>query len=253
MTGIRISVVIPARNEEHSISRVLAELPPEYEVIVVDGRSTDATAEMVRQARRDVILLEQEGHGKGDAVALGVARATGDIVVMADADGSMDPAEIPRFVEALIAGADLVKGSRFLDGGGSGDITRMRTIGNACLTRTVNVLFGTKYTDLCYGFMAFWRHRLLFSLDAPGFEIETLVNIRAARADLRVVEIPSYEHPRQHGSSNLRIWRDGLRILRTIVRERVRRQGGFAAAGDELVRDLHQVVTEVTQATKAGP
>jgi hypothetical protein len=131
----------------------------------------------------------------------------------------------------LLHGADFAKGSRFAPGGGSGDITRLRSVGNRVLNGLVNLSFGTRYTDLCYGFNAFWRTCLPhISLEAgehqsttrwgDGFEVETLINIRVARAGLRVFEVPSYERPRLHGASNLRAFSDGLRVLRTVAIER---------------------------------
>ena len=143
---------------------------------------------------------------------------------MLDADGSADPAEIPRFVDALLDGADFAKGSRFCESGGSSDITPLRKAGNLALSGTVNALFGTSYSDLCYGYNAFWRHCLpAMNVDCTGFEIETLINIRVGRAGLDVREVPSFERDRIHGESNLRTFRDGGRVLRTILRERLRR------------------------------
>src|SRR5688572_31381819 len=117
-----VTVVIPTLNEAKNLPLVLAEIPAEYEVVIVDGWSTDGTAEVARQVRPDAHILRQRRKGKGDALARGFASATGDIVVMLDADGSADPKEIPRFVEALVGGADFAKGSRFMPGGGSSDI-----------------------------------------------------------------------------------------------------------------------------------
>jgi glycosyltransferase involved in cell wall biosynthesis len=163
--------------------------------------------------------------GKGAALRAGFAAARGDVIVMLDADGSADPAEIPAFVRALVGGADFAKGSRFVAGGGSSDITRLRRLGNRGLNVTVNLLFGTRYTDLCYGYNAFWRSCLTtLEVDCSGFEIETLINIRIARAGLAVVEIGSFERDRIHGVSNLRPVRDGLRVMRTILRERFARR-----------------------------
>jgi glycosyltransferase involved in cell wall biosynthesis len=151
--------------------------------------------------------------------------ARGDIIVMLDADGSTDPAEIPRFVAALITGADVAKGTRFVTGGGSSDITLTRRLGNRMLSGLVNSLWNTNYSDLCYGYNAFWRRCLPEILaDCNGFEVETLMNIRMARSNLRVVEVPSFERDRLHGTSNLRATRDGLRVLRTIMAERLRPQ-----------------------------
>ncbi len=142
---------------------------------------------------------------------------------MLDADGSTDPAEIPLFVNALFEGADFAKGSRFAPGGGSSDITRFRRAGNRVLNGVVNVLYGSRYTDLCYGYNAFWRSCLsTMHVDCDGFEVETHINIRIARSPLCVTEVPSHEHERLHGTSNLHPVRDGLRVLRTIVSERLR-------------------------------
>jgi glycosyltransferase involved in cell wall biosynthesis len=176
--------------------------------------------------------VSQTGWGKGDALLAGFAASSGDIIVMMDSDGSTDGHEIVRFVTALLAGADFVKGSRFASGGGSADLTRIRRFGNRVLGSLVNSLFGTHYTDLCYGYNAFWaRHLDTLALECSGFEVETLMNIRAAEAGLRVHEVASFEHARLHGVSNLRIVMDGRRIARVIVREwrqhrRARRQAG---------------------------
>jgi glycosyltransferase involved in cell wall biosynthesis len=227
----RVSVVIPTLNEARNLEHVFAALPEGlHEVIVVDGHSVDGTPEVARALRPDVRLVAQTRIGKGNALACGFAAATGDIIVMIDADGSADPAEIPQFVAALTAGADFAKGSRFAAGAGSDDITRLRQLGNRLLGLFVNLLYRTSYSDLCYGYNAFWtRHIPAFKLhvNSPGqrpvwgdgFEIETVLNLRAAAAGLAVAEVPSYEYARIHGKSNLNTFRDGQRVLRTILTE----------------------------------
>ncbi len=219
-----VTAVIPTLNEAENIRHVIERIPGWVdEVIVVDGDSTDGTAEIAKSARDDVIVIRQEGRGKGDALACGFAAATSDIIVMLDADGSTDPAEIPRFIAALRTGADFAKGTRFAMGGGSADITRLRRAGNRVLGAIVNHLWGVQYTDLCYGYNAFWRSCLPeLHIDCTGFEVETLLNIKAARRRLRIVEVPSYEANRMSGASNLSARRDGIRILRTILAERIR-------------------------------
>jgi glycosyltransferase involved in cell wall biosynthesis len=218
-----VSVIIPALNEAENLPYVLRDIPTDYvdEVILVDGHSTDETVAVARAIMPDIRVIEQPDKGKGDALRAGFEAATGDIIVAIDADGSTDPREIPAFVGALLAGADYVKGSRFLQGGGTDDMPLYRQAGNWGLTMLVRVLFGGKYTDLCYGYNAFWRHALpLLALDADGFEIETLMNIRALRAGLKVAEVCSFEAPRIHGEGRLRAFPDGWRVLKTIVRER---------------------------------
>ncbi|MGH2974048.1 MAG: glycosyltransferase family 2 protein [Solirubrobacterales bacterium] len=217
----RVSVVIPALNEADNIAHVLERFPPDlHEVILVDGNSRDRTVEVAREARPDIRVVLQPGIGKGDALRAGFAAVTGNLVVMIDADGSADPAEIPRFVAALEAGADFAKGSRFLPGGGSADITRLRRVGNYGLSGFVNLLYRTHFTDLCYGYNAFWARCLPFiSLDVAGFEVETLINLRLANAGMRISEVPSYEALRLSGQTNLKTFRDGFRVLFTILGE----------------------------------
>jgi glycosyltransferase involved in cell wall biosynthesis len=221
---VAVSVVIPARNEALNLPYILPQLPDGVgEVILVDGRSTDGTVEVAREIRPDIVVVHQQGKGKGDALRAGFAAATGDIVVMLDADGSMSPREIPRYVEALVNGADLVTGSRMHHEGGSSDLTPLRRLGNQALMAAFTVLYGEHCTDLCYGYMALWRHLLDdLDLDCDGFEIETLMNIRAVVAGFKVAEVPSHEARRLHGNSNLRTFRDGARVLRTLVTEKAR-------------------------------
>jgi glycosyltransferase involved in cell wall biosynthesis len=232
--SLRISVVVPALNEARNLVHVFAQMPEDiHELILVDGHSVDGTVRVARELRPDVRVVMQTRRGKGNALACGFAAATGDIIAMIDADGSADPGEIPQFVKALVDGADFAKGTRFTAGGGSHDITRLRSLGNRALSNLVNVCYGTRYTDLCYGFNAFWRRITpVLGLDATsssaggplwgdGFEVETLINVRVASAGLVVTEVASFEHPRIHGVSNLNAFRDGLRVLRTILYERV--------------------------------
>jgi len=220
-SGPHISVVIPALNEAPNLQYVLPHIPPIVsEVILVDGHSTDGTIAVAKRLLSSIRIVKQMGRGKGNALRAGFAACTGDIIVMLDADGSADPGEIPRFVEALELGDDFAKGSRFLQGGGSHDITALRRGGNYTLCRLVNLLFGTRFSDLCYGYNAFWRHCLdCIEIDCDGFEVETLISLRMHKANLKIVEVPSFEHPRRHGYSNLHTFRDGWRVLRTIMKE----------------------------------
>ena len=220
-----ISVIIPTWNEAANLPYVLPCIPAIVdEVILVDGHSTDGSIEVAQQLLPSIRVIEQRGKGKGDAVRAGLEAATGDIIVMLDADGSADPQEIPTFVEALLAGNDFAKGSRFAKGGGSHDITMLRRIGNHGLCGLVNMLFRTRFSDLCYGYNAFWKHCLDYvAIDSDGFEVETLINIRMHQAGLSIAEIPSIEYRRIHGVSNLNAFRDGWRVLKTILRERKRK------------------------------
>ncbi len=233
----RISIVIPARNEARNLEVILPELPNVHQVILVDGHSVDGTIETALRVMPSIEVIRQTRKGKGNALACGFAAVTGDIVVMFDADGSANPAEIPIFVNALLAGADVAKGTRFAPGGGSEDITLFRSLGNHGLNFITNVLLGTKYTDLCYGYNAFWSY-VLPHLELPevslpphsdghmhwgdGFEIETVLNCRISAAKMNITEVPSVERLRIFGVSNLNAIRDGFRVLQTILSERQR-------------------------------
>ena len=237
----RVTVVIPTLNEAANLPHVFARLPLDelFEVILVDGHSKDDTIAVARQLCPAVRVVLQDGKGKGNALACGFAAARGDIIVMLDADGSTDPQEIPAYVDALYRGADFAKGSRFTEGGGTHDITPLRKQGNRFLNGTVNMLFGTRYSDLCYGYNAFWSDvRPTINVDCAGFEVETLINVRIAKAGLSVAEVPSVEHERIHGVSKLHPVRDGLRVLRTILSERFVKRKGTSAGSGVSIREL---------------
>jgi glycosyltransferase involved in cell wall biosynthesis len=214
-----VTVVIPTLNEVESLPWVIENLPEwVHELVIVDGLSTDRTEHLARALRPDVVVVHQHQRGKGAALRAGFAAAKGDIVVMIDADGSTDPREMDRFLEALQDGADFVKGSRHMGGGGSADFTRLRAAGNKMFVIAANALYGSKFTDLCYGYCAFWRRHIDdLALSADGFEIETQLVLGALKAGLEIREVPSYELERRAGTSNLNAARDGLRVLRTML------------------------------------
>jgi glycosyltransferase involved in cell wall biosynthesis len=221
-----VSVVVPALNEEGSIGWVMDHIPDwVHEVILVDGLSTDRTEQVVLEHRPDAVMVRQLRRGKGAALRAGFAAATGEIIVMIDADGSTDPREMQRYINALVAGADFVKGSRNLPGGGSMDFTLLRHLGNLGFVWAANILFRQRFSDLCYGYCAFWKRDLdMLGLTADGFEIEMELILSAIKANLSIVEVPSMELPRRFGESNLNAWKDGKRVLRTLLRERFARQ-----------------------------
>jgi glycosyltransferase involved in cell wall biosynthesis len=232
-SGATVSVVIPAMNEAANLPHVLPQIPDwVHEVILVDGHSTDDTVVVAQRLRPDIRIVAQGGRGKGDALRCGFAAATGDMIVMLDADGSMDPKEIPHYIGALLSGADFAKGTRFIQGGHTHDMSFIRYCGNLGLTWLVRLLFGGKYSDLCYGYNAFWRSVLpTLALDADGFEIETLMNVRALLSRFKITEVASIEHERIHGMSNLHALRDGWRVLMTILTERLQGKVGAQPGG----------------------
>jgi glycosyltransferase involved in cell wall biosynthesis len=220
----RVSLVIPARNEARNLPWVLEQIPDGVdEVLLIDGESTDATLLMAQDVLPGIRIVAQSGPGKGNALRTGFEAATGEYIVMMDADGSMSPQEIPHFVHFLRNGFDFVKGSRFMAGGGSLDITPFRRAGNSALLQVVNRMYGYQLTDLCYGFCAFRRCFLEhLDLQSTGFEIESEMIVRALQAGLRIAEVPSLELPRRSGHSNLNAIRDGRRVLNTIIKEHQR-------------------------------
>jgi glycosyltransferase involved in cell wall biosynthesis len=207
----RISVVVPALNEAANLRAVLPALPPVHEVILVDGGSVDSTVEVAQSLVPGLVAVTQTRRGKGNALAAGFAKVTGDVVVMVDADGSADPAEIPRFVAALVDGADVAQGAR----------PRHRRRG--LLRARTNV-------------SAFWAD-LVPLLELPdhehegpvggallwgeGFEVETLISCRFAGAGLTIAEVPAVG----------RAVSDGLGVLRTLRTERARVRRNTARLG----------------------
>jgi glycosyltransferase involved in cell wall biosynthesis len=218
-----VSVVIPTLNEAHNLPLILPYLPLNWidEVILVDGRSTDGTVEVAKRLLPLVNVILETRPGKGVAMQSGFRAAKGDIIITLDADGSNDPREIPRMVQTLLEGADFVKGSRFAHGGGTTDMPLYRKWGNRALGALVNLLFNGAYTDLCYGYHAFWRHCLdiVNSAHADGFEVDTAIYVRVLRNRLRVQEVPSFEGYRFFGVGKLQTFPDGWRVLNTILRE----------------------------------
>lgn len=239
--GKSCSLIIPAKNEEQNLS-LLKGTVPEFidEIILVIAESSDGTLDVASAFDSRSRVVNQMKRGKGAALSLGFKEAKSEFVFIIDADGSMRMSELQKYAEALEAGNPIVKGSRYLPGGGSDDITKFRSAGNLFLTKTANVLFDAQWTDLAYGFAAFHKKALtalevsMFDNKVPGrinhrrmaygqgFEIETLIFCRARRRGLRVMEIPSWENNRVFGSSNLRAISDGFRALAALLTERMR-------------------------------
>jgi glycosyltransferase involved in cell wall biosynthesis len=223
--GQKVSVIIPALNEAANLPYVLPRIPAwVHEVILVDDHCTDETvAVAISLLPRVRIVGNERAPGKGNALRAGYAAASGDILVQLDADGSEAPEEIIHFVGALLAGADLAKGSRFAYGGGTSDMTGLRRYGNFGFVLLVWLLYGVRFTDLCYGYNAIRREALnAIDLDVSGFEVEAALSLRALDRRLKIVEVPSFEAPRVHGEGRLLTFRDGWRVLRTIAQERMR-------------------------------
>lgn len=244
---VSVSIIAPFRNEEKSLPWFIEQIPDWVdEVIFVNGRSHDDSIGVISSLIPRAKVIDQPGVGKGIALAAGMITATSDIVIAIDTDGSMDPALCSHYILPLLEGADLAKGSRYLPGGGSEDLTSLRNAGNRLLTGSANFLYRQRWSELCYGYFSLWsRHLSLLGIDdlvshaeastvpklfyGSGFEIETLLFCRAVRRALSVAEVPSFEHRRAHGQSNLRTFRDGARVVWGLLRERGRSTEGLSA------------------------
>lgn len=218
----RITVLVCTLNEAENLSYVLPKIPPWVgEILLVDAHSTDRTVEVAKKLRPDISILYQPNRGKDDALKYGIKHASGDIIITLDADGTTDPEEIPRFIEPLFDGYDFAKGSRFRN-------TRpmrmpwYRRVGNWVLVTETNILFGTKYTDVCSGYNAFWKESWE-RVDFPDeFGYEPLIILRAKKAGLKVVEVACCDRGRSSGKSKLPNWRQGWGAFKAILKESFR-------------------------------
>jgi glycosyltransferase involved in cell wall biosynthesis len=219
-----VTIVVPTLNEEENIAGVIHELNQMgyNDILIVDGNSVDKTVEIAKEFRVNILVQNEKGKGAALRQAFNHDGLDGDVVVMMDADGSMNPKEIPLFIEALDSGADLVKGSRFLAFAYSEDMNLIRRIGNLFFISLVNWLCSANYTDLCYGFAAFRKDaikKLIPYLKSINFEIEAEIFVKAKKLGMNITEVPSIELRRRHGKSNLNALRDGIRIFKTIIEE----------------------------------
>ncbi len=215
-----VSIIIPTLNERSNIRRMLRGVRAamdahSYELIVVDGHSMDGTAEVARDMGARVLY---ERTGKGYALRKGFSAARGSIIISMDADMSHRPDELRLLIAGIESGYDVCMGSRFMKGGGSEDMPAFRRFGNKVFVTLVNLLYRAHYTDLCYGYRSMTSSAFRrMHLKSDGFGIETEIIIKAARAGLRVLEVPSFEKRRQAGQGKLRSLRDGYIILKTIL------------------------------------
>lgn len=214
-----ISVIICSKNEEKSIGKVIAGcLEHAGEVIIIDGLSHDSTVEIARAMGARVFL--DGGNGKGEAVRIGISKATRDVLVFIDADGSHDPQDIPRMVQPIFDGvADHVSGSRMRGGSDElhGDIGKfIRMVGSDIITLGINYRFGVRLTESQNGFRAI-RRAVALKLDLKEniTTIEQEMIIKTLRKGYRITEIPAHEYERFSGDSNIDVKRVWFRYVYT--------------------------------------
>ena len=218
-----VSIVIPTWNEESNIGKVIREVKRllerygyPYEVIIVDRYSADRTVRVARSLGARVLY---DTAGKGAALIKGFKAARHKVVISMDADLSNRPNELLLLIAGIEAGYEICAGSRFLTGGGSDDMPWHRKAGNKFFVTLVNLMYRSRYTDMCYGYRSFTSGALRrLGLVEKGFGIETEINIKAAKKQMRVLEVPSFEKPRAKGAGKLHTWRDGYAILRVIIK-----------------------------------
>ena len=217
---MKVSVVIPTLNEEKNLPIVLSNLKKLKiidEIVIVDGHSKDKTVDIAKKFDCNILYDDK---GKGSSLIKGMKKAKGDIVVSMDADNSMLSKEIPLLVSGIQTGYDVCMGSRFIQGGGTEDMSFLRKMGNKFFVCLVNLSWKMNYSDLCYGYRAFDKNCIKkLDLKSDGFGIETEISIKTAKLGLKILEVPSYEKARKFGNGKLRTFSDGWTILKTIISE----------------------------------
>ena len=221
---MKVTLIIPTKNEEGCIGKVLREVPKKVvnEILVIDYHSTDKTADEAKRNLRSKQdrFIEQKGRGYGGAFIEGIKIARGDVIVMMDADGSHNPADIPFLIAKLKEGYDYAMSSRYAVGAKSFDDTLIRWIGNMIFTKLTNIVHNMHITDSLYLLTAVWKEDLeRMNLKSEGFEICTEILVKASRMGLRIAEVPTIERARYKGESKVSAFWDGLKILKAIFQK----------------------------------
>jgi len=229
--GELLSIIVPVYNEARTVRAVVErllsiDLPVAREILVVDDGSTDGTGKVLDSIEVDrlavTVLRAERNGGKGSAIRRGLARATGSIIAIQDADLELDPQQIARLVEPIVRGkTTVVYGSRFMNGASAAPW--ITVVANRVLTATTNVLYGASITDMetCYKVMRTDVARSL-KLTANRFDIEPEITARLLRGGHAIHELPVTFDPRSRAQGKKIGWRDGVRAIQVLVAERLR-------------------------------
>jgi glycosyltransferase involved in cell wall biosynthesis len=225
-----VSVIVPVYNETGTMRDLLARLreaPFKKEIIVVDDCSTDGTGQLLEDERDIVLVRHERNRGKGAAIRTGIARASGDIIIIQDADLEYDPNEIPKVIAPIIEGTtDVAYGSRFMHGLPA-EMPLANRIANVLLVWTVRVLFGYRLSDEATCYKAFRASMLKsMTLSCERFEFCPEVTAKALRGGHRIVETELINYrPRTNKEGKKIRWTDGLEAVFTLIRYRFTRRG----------------------------
>jgi Glycosyl transferase family 2 len=227
--GLRISFLIPAYNEAATLGQVLervAGLPLDTEIVVVDDGSTDETPAILErwcERRPETIVVRQPNRGKGAALRAAIARASGEICVIQDADLEYDPADVPRLVRPIAAGhADVVFGSRLTGGAPQRAFMFWHLVGNRALSLLASLLYDTPLTDIETGYKAFRTDTLRsLRLREDGFGVEPEITAQVCRRRLRIYELPISYYGRGYADGKKITWRHGLEAVRVLFAQRL--------------------------------
>jgi len=215
---LKTTLLVPTLNEVEAAPKIMPQIDPKWvdEILVIDGGSTDGTIEYMQSRGIKVYSQTQRGYGTGMLQGLHVAQ--GEIVIEFTPDGNSIAEAIPKLIDKINEGYDLVIASRYAEGAKSEDDDWLTGIGNWMFTTIVNILFGARYTDVLVAFRAYRKSKALtLDLDAPGLSWPCQISDRFAAAGFKVTEIPVDEPARIGGERKMRPFRTGSEIVWVIL------------------------------------